>query len=333
MALPPSTANWHWKNKNVTPWAKEWLQTELTKLSVTGDNGESVSIAEVTSVEGDVELGQRKSKLLTIFDCDVRAKWTGTTSSGTQVEGTLHIPEISHEIICDQLEDYRFEWSLKTASSAEVDAVYKLAKTRLPAAIEARLASFPSTIVEVHGKDVYIGGTGSGTSTPSVVSAPSPAPAASSASASAKASSAPVKKTSKPANTSTITVESSFQASADDLFNLLTDEKRIPAWTRNAAVSQAKPDTPYSLFGGGVKGTYISLTPGKEIIQTWALQSPTWPQGHEATLTTTFDQSTDSTKVTFTLTGVPKGMEDELRRNIEGYYVHGFKSIGLGSAL
>ena len=49
----------------------------------------------------------------------------------------------------------QFEWSLKTASSAEVDAVYKLAKTRLPAAIEARLASFPSTIVEVHGKDVH----------------------------------------------------------------------------------------------------------------------------------------------------------------------------------
>lgn len=63
MALPPSTANWHWKNKNVTPWAKDWLKRELTTLSVTGDKeGEAVSISEVTSVEGDVELGQRKSK-------------------------------------------------------------------------------------------------------------------------------------------------------------------------------------------------------------------------------------------------------------------------------
>jgi len=41
--------------------------------------------------------------------------------------------------------------------------------------------------------------------------------------------------------------------------------------------------------------------------------------GHEATLTTVFDQSTDSTKVTFTLDGVPTGMEDETRRNLEGY--------------
>ncbi len=41
--------------------------------------------------------------------------------------------------------------------------------------------------------------------------------------------------------------------------------------------------------------------------------------GHEATLTTALDQSTDSTKVTFTLDGVPTGMEDETRRNLEGY--------------
>ena len=28
-----------------------------------------------------------------------------------------------------------------------------------------------------------------------------------------------------------------------------------------------------------MRGKYVSLTPGKEIKQTWALQSPTWPEG------------------------------------------------------
>ena len=41
--------------------------------------------------------------------------------------------------------------------------------------------------------------------------------------------------------------------------------------------------------------------------------------GHEATLTTTLDQSSDSTKVVFTLVGVPLGKEEEIKRNIEGY--------------
>ena len=35
----------------------------------------------------------------------------------------------------------------------------------------------------------------------------------------------------------------------------------------------------YSLYGGNVKGTYLSLTPHTEIVQTWMLQSPSWPEG------------------------------------------------------
>ena len=41
--------------------------------------------------------------------------------------------------------------------------------------------------------------------------------------------------------------------------------------------------------------------------------------GHFATLTTTLDQGSDHTKVTWSLAGVPLGMEDEITRNINGY--------------
>ena len=57
-----STANWHWKNKNIGPWAKQWFERELTAIRIIGDGDESVQIAEVTEFDGDVELGQRKSK-------------------------------------------------------------------------------------------------------------------------------------------------------------------------------------------------------------------------------------------------------------------------------
>jgi activator of HSP90 ATPase len=60
--LPPSTANWHWKNKNVTRWGKEWFERELTSISISGDGTEVVAISSVTDVDGDIELGQRKSK-------------------------------------------------------------------------------------------------------------------------------------------------------------------------------------------------------------------------------------------------------------------------------
>jgi len=323
MALPPSTANWHWKSKHVMPWARQWFERELVTLSVKGDGDEVVGVEQVTSVEGDVELGQRKSKLITIFDCNIQLKWAGTASDGTSVTGTLNIPEVSHETTVDGLSDYTFDWSLTTTSSGPVDALYKLARTRLATAFETKLSEFPSALIDTHGKDLTVSGEPSPSPTPHPAAAPAAAvPAAT------EIREKLAQKTTKAINVETVKVEATFQAAADDLFSILTDEKRIPHWSRAPAQSKAQVGTDYSLFGGGVTGSYKALTPGKEVVQTWVLNSPTWPSGHVGTLKTTFDQSTDSTKVVFALSGVPKGLEDETRRNLEGYYVHGLKAIG-----
>jgi activator of HSP90 ATPase len=62
-----STANWHWKNKTVTPWAKEWFERELATIQVEGSDGAVVSVEHVISVDGDVEVGRRKSKYVRAF--------------------------------------------------------------------------------------------------------------------------------------------------------------------------------------------------------------------------------------------------------------------------
>jgi len=327
--MPTSTANWHWKNKNVThPWAKEWFKRELTsiELSPNGEGAkERISISDMTEFDGDVELGQRKSKLITIYDVRIVLNWAGVASDGTEVNGRLTIPEVSHEITLDKTSDYSYEWSLSTSSSSAVDAIYALAKKHLTQALEAKFDTFPKAIVDTHGKDLTI----IGSNEPSRTGTPNPAASAPATATAATAAAKPV--TPKPAralNTSKVVREAVFMAAADDLYSLLSDEKRIPAWTRAPAQSNPTPGADYSLFGGGVKGKYISLSPGKEIVQTWALQSPTWPAGHNATLTTTFAQSSDSTTVTLSLDGVPTGTEDEITRNLDGYYIQGLKSIG-----
>ncbi|EIM89673.1 uncharacterized protein STEHIDRAFT_92092 [Stereum hirsutum FP-91666 SS1] len=328
-SMPLSTANWHWKNKTVTPWAKTWFERELVTVEVGEKEGEKVGVEKVVEVEGDVELGRRKSKLITIYDCRVVLNWTGSTADGTTASGRLVIPEVSHEITLDGLSDYVYEWSLGSehdASNPSISSLFALAKKSLPASLEVKFKEFPVALVDVHGKDILV----SASADPSRTSSPAPAPPISTSTSTSTTTStitaapapapAPAKKKeAKKVNGALVEVEATFQAAADDLFGLLTDEKRIPMWSRAPAQSAAKPDTEYALFGGGVRGKYLSLTPGKEIKQTWALQSPTWPDGHEATMTISFAQSTDSTKVTFALDGVPTGMEDEIRRNLEGY--------------
>ncbi|KAI9068590.1 hypothetical protein FKP32DRAFT_1587565 [Trametes sanguinea] len=332
--LPPSTANWHWKNKTVTPWAKQWFERELTTVRVSGEGTEEVGIERVVEVDGDVELGQRKSKLITIYDCRVVLNWSGTASDGTAVSGKLTIPEVSHEVTLDGTSDYVYEWKLDTARSPAVDALFNLAKARLPAALEEKFSAFPAAIIDTHGRDLQVV-----SADPSRQSSPAPSASASAAKTGDAAlkkradGAGAVKSAGKPVNTTRVTVEASFVASADDLFAVLTDESRIPHWTRAPAKSKPEVGAEYSLFGGGVKGKFVSVSPPKEFVQTWALSSPTWPEGHVATLTTTLEQGSDSTKVTWALDGVPLGMEEEITRNIQGYYVHGLKSIGLGSEL
>ncbi|KAI9466076.1 activator of Hsp90 ATPase [Lactarius psammicola] len=323
-----STANWHWKNKTVTPWAKEWFGRELVTVQVQGSDGAVVSVERVVEVDGDVELGRRKSKLISIYDCKVILEWKGRAADGTEATGKLTIPEVSHEVTLDGLSDYVYQWSLTSPSSPATTSLFALAKEKLPTALETKFAAFPVDLIDTHGKDIIVG-----SNEPSRTG--SPAPPSSTAVPTSNSALGPTKKATSPPkiNASVVEVEATFHASGDDLFSLLTDEKRIPTWSRAPAKSTATPGSEFELFGGGVRGKYISLTPGKEIKQTWALQSPTWPSEHVATLTTTLDQSTDSTKVTFTLDGVPTGMEDETRRNLEGYYVLGFKSIGLGTVL
>lgn len=47
-----------------------------------------------------------RNRLITIFDCKIVLAWTGTTSDGTDVAGTVTIPEVSHEVTVDKLSEY-----------------------------------------------------------------------------------------------------------------------------------------------------------------------------------------------------------------------------------
>ena len=71
-----------------------------------------------------------------------------------------------------------------------------------------------------------------GSNEPSRTSSPAPPPASASANSGAAKKAAA---SSRKFNTSVVEVEATFHASADDLFSLLTDEKRIPTWSRAQA--------------------------------------------------------------------------------------------------
>ena len=46
----------------MTPWARQWFERELVTIQIEGSDGAVVLVERVEEVDGDVELGRRKSK-------------------------------------------------------------------------------------------------------------------------------------------------------------------------------------------------------------------------------------------------------------------------------
>jgi len=69
--------NWHWVNKDVREWARQYLDTDLVGISAE-DNGVSAKIDKVVSMDGDVDVSQRKGKVITLFDVKLQLEYSGT---------------------------------------------------------------------------------------------------------------------------------------------------------------------------------------------------------------------------------------------------------------
>jgi hypothetical protein len=83
--------NWHWVNKDVSAWTQEYLENDLTGISAEAD-GVTAKVDKVISMDGDVDVSQRKGKVITLFDVKLKLEYSGkpvlTISLGS--------PSISH---------------------------------------------------------------------------------------------------------------------------------------------------------------------------------------------------------------------------------------------
>ena len=68
--------NWHWVNKDVSEWAKSYLEKILAGIEAK-EAGASATVKAVQSMEGDVDVSQRKGKVITLFDVKLQLEYEG----------------------------------------------------------------------------------------------------------------------------------------------------------------------------------------------------------------------------------------------------------------
>ena len=74
--LATNPNNWHWVNKDVSAWTQEYLENDLIGISAEAD-GVTAKVDKVVSMDGDVDVSQRKGKVITLFDVKLKLEYSG----------------------------------------------------------------------------------------------------------------------------------------------------------------------------------------------------------------------------------------------------------------
>jgi len=110
-----------------------------------------------------------------------------------------------------------------------------------------------------------------------------------------------------------------FEVPPQPLYEFLTDEKKIAAFTQAPCkFSTISPGGAFEMFGGNVVGTQINLEANKKIEQNWRFNS--WPENHFSNVKLEFIDQGSSCKLTLTQTGVPSNDFDRTKSGWEEYF-------------
>lgn len=311
--------NWHWVNKDAGPWAQKWLDDNVVGVSAE-DGDVSAKVSKVLSMDGDVEVSQRKGKVISIFDVALKFEYEGKNSEGSDTSGTIRVPECAYDT---EHEEYVFEIDIYSETK-EKQPVKDLVRSKIVPQLRDVLVKLGPSLIAEHGKDLQHApdsNPSSGFSTPTwhPQKERTPIPAAKSTTTSGAGKSS--------VNTTTVTATDEFRTTAEEMYQTFTDPQRLAAFTRAPprVFEGAKPGAKFAIFDGNVTGEFVSLESPKKIVQKWRLAQ--WPEGHMSSQEIVFDQN-DVDRVTnmrVTWTGVPVGQEEVVRRNWEGYYVRSIK--------
>lgn len=319
-------------------------------------SGHQVKIERIDTFDGDVELGNRKGKLITIYDVEMALEWVAVSFEGhsseaesstppasaaaeiTIARGKIRFPEVSHEIE-DHGAEYTWETTLDAGGQGEDkdrEAAYQVVKKELVQKLLPIFKEFKATLVDTHARDLGHSDSPasiSGQATPGATDLSSSAkPSFTAVAAAATTTSKMTLMSSAKVSSDPVELEGRNACSKEDLWDLLTNQARIPMWTQAPAEFVALPGHAFSLFNGNVKGKVESVSSPDELIMSW--RPPTWqPADHFGTLELSLSQEDEATLLRIRLTNVPEGEEESSKKALEEFYLNGLRRLGLGTMI
>ncbi|KAE8586099.1 hypothetical protein XENTR_v10021550 [Xenopus tropicalis] len=313
--------NWHWTERDATSWSSEKIKELMMDIRVESEEG-TCEITEVSKLEGEASINNRKGKLIFFYEWDIKLNWTGVSKSGVKYKGHVEIPNLSDENDPSEVE-IRVSMAKDEPETNLIGVMRRQGSNQIREAVALYISMLKTEFTQG-----MILPTANGVSHSRVTEIKQKAETnMPQTSKSQTCQNAGVK-----IPTCKVNIKDTFLTSPEELYRVLTRQELVQGFTHAPASLTADKGGKFQLLGGNVSGEFLELEPEKKIVMSWRFKS--WPQGHHASITLTFTDKGGETELQMEARGVPQGEEDRTKEGWKRYYFDGIKqTFGYGALL
>uniref|UniRef100_A0A8C6S7C4 Activator of HSP90 ATPase activity 1 n=1 Tax=Neogobius melanostomus TaxID=47308 RepID=A0A8C6S7C4_9GOBI len=285
--------NWHWTERNVTSWSEERLKALLQEVRVEGSEG-VCQVTDVSKLEGEACINNRKGKLFYFFEWVIRANWTGTSKTGVKYRGTVDVANLSDENDADDL-----DISVALCADHPPTPLVQLMKTKGIPEVRRALDQYMKQLKTEFSQGMILPSANGPKSAPAPVQTPSPGAPCSVGKAS----------------TTNIQLKETFSTTPDELYATFISQDFVQIFTRSPAQVDAQSGGQFQLLDGAVSGKFVHLV--NNIHRAGV--------NHFATVILLFEDGGGETHLYVDIQGVPSGSEDSTREGWNRFYLQAIK--------
>ncbi|KAM3861142.1 activator of 90 kDa heat shock protein ATPase homolog 1-like [Diretmus argenteus] len=321
--------NWHWTERDVTGWSSDKLKELLLGVRVEGSEG-VCQLTEVSKLEGEASINNRKGKLIYFYEWVLKASWLGTSKTGIKYKGNLEVPNLSDENDMDDL-----DITVSLCKDEPNTPLLSLMKKDGVQRVREALGQYGSHLRSEFTQGMILP-TANKVNEPQLVKRNQVKTSKTQISSKVSTSGSTPGSTPGPMGvripTCSFSLKETFLTSPDELYRTFTNQEFVQVFTHSAAVVEGHPGGRFQLLEGNVTGHFVELVPDEKIVMRWRFR--TWPSEHYATICLDLKDRGDETELRMECQGVPSGEEDRTKEGWRRYYFEAIKlTFGYGARL
>jgi|UniRef100_A0A7S4D0G8 activator of HSP90 ATPase len=283
---------WHWTEKDVTEWVKSRLVELVENQSIVDTPMLKCKTADIANSDGEGTVFNRKGKVSFLLELNFAVKWEGETfdddgNSTGSCKGKLTVPDLEHDT-----DTAKLQVDVSCDSGSDNEKFLRLMQTEGRAWLRSRAETLLKELKAGHGVQEKKAGVTENVSVKKT----------------------PEKKKDAGENTDFAT-KIEWRVPPKEIWNALTEEGRVSAYTRSKAIIQLTDGGTFSFLNGSISGTFTEIELHKKLGMKWRLQD--WADGQFSEVTIAFEEvESGTTQMILKQTGVPVS---EVERTQQGW--------------